>query len=68
VYACNTRRKLRAAIDRSGIDVVIYTNESEPRYFLFSRLLYALAVFHQRFAPRATRLALVALARKRGPA
>ena len=68
VYACNTRRRLRAALTRVGLDSVVYTNESEPRYFLFSRLLYALAVFHQRFAPRAMRLALVAFARKEATA
>lgn len=65
VYVCNTRRKLRRALERAGFDAVVYTTESEPRYFRFSRLLYALAVFHQRFAPRAVRLALVAFARKR---
>ncbi len=65
VYACNTRRQLRKALERAGFDSVVYTNESEPRYFQFSRVAYALAVLHQRFAPRALKLGLVAFARKR---
>jgi SAM-dependent methyltransferase len=64
VYACNTRRKLRRALVSSGFDGIVYTTESEPRYFLFSRALYALAVLHQRFAPSALRLALFAFARR----
>ncbi|HEU4428949.1 MAG TPA: class I SAM-dependent methyltransferase, partial [Myxococcota bacterium] len=63
VYACNSRRALRAALARAGFDGVVYTRDAEPRYFLFSRLLYAFAVFHQRFSPPMFRLSLVAFAR-----
>lgn len=64
VYACNTTGKLRRALARAGFDGVAYGAEAEPRYFAFSRLLYALAVLHQRFMPRALRLSLLAYARK----
>jgi SAM-dependent methyltransferase len=66
VYACNTVGKLRRELARSGFDAVVYGYEAEPRYFAFSRLLYALAVLHQRFAPRALRVSLLAYARKPG--
>ena len=64
VYACNTTGKLRRALTRFGFDAVVYGYEAEPRYFEFSRPLYALAVMHQRFAPRALSLSLFAYARK----
>lgn len=64
VYACNTRGKLRRALARSGFEGIVYSIDSEPRYFLFSRALYALAVLHQRFSPGALRLTLFAFARK----
>jgi hypothetical protein len=65
VYACNTRRALRAALAEAGFDGVVYTRDAEPRYFMFSRLLYAFAVFHQCFSPPMFRLSLVAFARKK---
>lgn len=67
IYACNTRRRLRRALERAGFDPVVYAIESEPRYFRFSRWLYALAALHQRYAPRAFKLALVGFARKGSP-
>jgi len=66
VYACNTTGKLRRALAHAGFDGVAYGYEAEPRYFAFSRLLYALAVLHQRFAPRTLRVSLLAFARKPG--
>jgi SAM-dependent methyltransferase len=60
VYRCNTTRKLRRALVRAGFDAAVYGYESEPRYFEFSRVLYGLAVMHQRFAPRALRVGLLA--------
>jgi SAM-dependent methyltransferase len=65
VYACNTTGKLRRALARAGFDAVVYGYEAEPRYFAFSRALYALAVLHQRFAPGFLRLSLFAYAEKR---
>jgi ubiquinone/menaquinone biosynthesis C-methylase UbiE len=64
VYACNTRRRLRRALADSGFDAVVYGFEAEPRYFAFSRFLYMLGVLHQRFAPSALRVSLVAFGRK----
>jgi hypothetical protein len=59
-YRCNTTRRLRKAMERAGFDAVVYGFESEPRYFQFSRLLYGLAVLHQRYAPRSLALSLFA--------
>ena len=64
-YQCNTTRRLRRALNGSGFDAVVYGYESEPRYFEFSRSLYALAVMHQRFAPSALRLSLFAFGERR---
>jgi SAM-dependent methyltransferase len=64
VYKCNTARRLRRALGAAGFDAVVYGYESEPHYFLFSRALYALAVLHQRLAPRSLRLSLFAFGRK----
>lgn len=64
VYACNTTGRLRRALARANFDAVVYGYEAEPRYFAFSRVLYALAVLHQRFAPRTLRVSLLAFARK----
>jgi len=63
-YRCNTTRRLRKALSQAGFEAVVYGFESEPRYFEFSRFLYALAVMHQRFVPRAFRLSLFAFGEK----
>jgi SAM-dependent methyltransferase len=67
VYRCNTARKLRYMLDRHGLDCVVLTYESEPAYLSFSRLSYAMGVFHQRHAPRPIRRTLFAFGRKRQP-
>lgn len=64
-YKCNSARRLRRALGGAGFDSVVYGYESEPHYFQFSKTLYALAVMHQRFAPRAFRLSLFAFGEKR---
>lgn len=64
VYRCNTRRKIARAMERSGFDHVVYTYEAEPSYLSFSRFFYALGVLHQRYAPRAVRLAIFAFGQK----
>ncbi len=51
VYRCNTIPKVRAALDRCGFEHVVYGFRAEPSYLAFSRLVYALGVFYQRFAP-----------------
>jgi SAM-dependent methyltransferase len=65
LYRCNTRRRLLAALDRHGFDAVVQMHEPNPAYLSFSRLTYALGVFHQRYAPHAIRRTLLAYARKR---
>ena len=64
VYRCNSVRELRTALERHGFEAVVQTQEPEPAYVSFSRILYALAVFHQRHAPRPFRRMLLAYARK----
>jgi SAM-dependent methyltransferase len=64
LYRCNSVRKLRAALERHGFDAVVQTQEPEPAYVSFSGFLYALAVFHQRHAPRPFRRILLAFAQK----
>jgi SAM-dependent methyltransferase len=63
-YRCNSVRALRRALRQRTNDVVVQTHEPEPAYLSFSRFLYALAVFHQRHAPRSLRRLLFACARK----
>jgi SAM-dependent methyltransferase len=66
VYRCNSIRGLRGAFARHGLDGVVLTHESEPTYLPFSKILYSLAVFHQRHAPRPIQRLLLAYARKPG--
>lgn len=65
VYRCNTARKLRRELERNGMDAVIVPFESEPAYLSFSRVLYTLGVFHQRYAPLHFRRTLMAFGTKR---
>jgi ubiquinone/menaquinone biosynthesis C-methylase UbiE len=67
VYRCNTRGKLRRTLRQYGFEGCVYGYEAEPSYFSFSRILYALAVFHQRHAPDVFRLTLQAFTRKMQP-
>jgi SAM-dependent methyltransferase len=64
-YRCNSRGKLRRALERHGFDFVVQTHEPEPAYLGFSRALYALGVVYQRYAPSAVRRVLLAYATKR---
>jgi SAM-dependent methyltransferase len=64
VYRCNSRRRLRRALERQHLECVVETHEPEPAYLSFSRFLYALGVMYQRYAPRAIRRTLLAYARK----
>jgi SAM-dependent methyltransferase len=65
VYRANTRKRLQAALERSGFDAVVYGTEGEPSYLGFSRLAYRLGMAHRRLAPQALRVGLVAWARRR---
>jgi SAM-dependent methyltransferase len=64
LYRCNSVHRLRGALERHGFDAVVQTQEPEPAYVSFSGLLYALAVFHQRHAPRPFRRILLAFAQR----
>lgn len=64
-YRCNTKRKIRAALEHFGFDHCVYEFESEPYYLSFSRPLYYLGVLHQRFAFNILRAAIFAFAQKR---
>lgn len=65
LYRCNTRRKIRATLNRYGFDNCVYEHESEPYYLSFSRPFYFLGVLHQRFAFRFLRAGIFVFAQKR---
>ena len=64
-YRCNTKRKIRRMFKKYGFKGCVYGYEAEPLYFSFSQFFYALAVFHQRFAPNIFKLALFAFGEKK---
>jgi hypothetical protein len=65
VYLCNTRRKLRRALDDHGFDAAVYCTEDEPAYLAMSPFTYRLGLLHRRLAPQAIKPGLVAFARRR---
>jgi SAM-dependent methyltransferase len=67
LYRCNTRAKLRTMFRKHGFDAAVYGYEAEPSYLSFSKIAYALGVLHQKFAPNALKVSLVAFGRKRLP-
>ncbi len=64
-YRCNTKRKIRKMLDKSGFDNCVYEYESEPYYLSFNRLFYWSGVIHQRFALSMFKPAIFAFGRKR---
>ena len=62
-YRCNTVAKLRRALQRNGFEHSVYGYEAEPSYLSFSKVAYVLGALHQRFAPRACRLAIFGFGR-----
>jgi len=62
---CNTPRKMRAFLDKSNFDYVVYTHEAEPAYLHFSRFFYWFGVLYQRLAPPAVRRSIFAFAQKK---
>ena len=64
LYKCNTRAKLRAMFRKHRFDAVVYGYEAEPSYLSFSIFAYALGVLHQKFAPNALKVSLMAFGRK----
>ena len=64
-YRCNTARRLRNALQENDFRHCVYGYEAEPSYFKFSALLYRVASWHQRHAPKAIRVTLFAFGEKR---
>ena len=60
LYRCNTIRSIRRQMRTYGFRAAVYGHTSEPSYFRFSKLAYAIGVFHQRFAPSAWGLTIFA--------
>nr|MBC8371969.1 hypothetical protein [Planctomycetota bacterium] len=67
LYKCNTRAKLRTMFRKHRFDAAVYGYEAEPSYLSFSKIVYALGVLHQKFAPNALKVSLVAFGRKLPP-
>ena len=51
LYRCNTVFQLRKWMRKYGFDHVCYGYEAAPSYLNFSKILYALGVLHQKYAP-----------------
>jgi SAM-dependent methyltransferase len=64
LYRCNTRKKIKKMLAKYNFDAYVFGYEAEPHYLSFSRLLYYLAVLHQRFAPNLFKIAIFAFAQK----
>jgi ubiquinone/menaquinone biosynthesis C-methylase UbiE len=61
VYRANTQGKLRQLLRRYGFDACVYGYEAEPSYIPPTRsLLYRLAAWHARYAPRRFKISLFA--------
>lgn len=63
VYRCNSSGALRRMLRRHGFNAVVYGYEAEPGYLAFSKITYALGVFHQKYAPKFLKPALFAFGR-----
>jgi SAM-dependent methyltransferase len=66
VFKCNSVRKLRNIMKKSGLQCVVYGYEAEPSYLSFSKMAYLFGVIHQKFAPRFMKPALFAFGRMLG--
>lgn len=64
-YRCNTVRKIKSMLSKYGFESCVYGYEAEPAYLSFSRAFYFLGYLHQRFAPRAFKVAIFAFAKKK---
>ena len=60
VYKCNSIWKLKSAMEKNGLECVVYGYEAEPYYLSFSKIAYFFGVLHQRFAPRFMKSAIFA--------
>jgi SAM-dependent methyltransferase len=63
-YRCNTRKRLQRVLTECGFDAYVYGYEAEPPYLSFSLFAYRFGVLHQRLAPEALKIGLVAFAQK----
>ncbi len=63
VYRCNSLRKLKRIMKKTGFECVVYGYEAEPSYLSFSKSAYFLGVLHQRFAPGFLKPAIFAFGR-----
>jgi SAM-dependent methyltransferase len=68
VYRCNTRARLRRALEEHGFDAAVYASEDEPSYLTFSAGAYRLGLLHRRLAPRGMLIGLLGWGRRRGAA
>ncbi len=50
-YKCNTTSKLKRLLRDNNFVPTVYTFESEPSYFSFSRILYFFGYLYQKMAP-----------------
>ncbi len=63
-YRCNTRRKLKKALERAGLDCCVYTFEAEPSYLQFSPILFRVGAVVHRWMPGPLRWALLGFGKK----
>jgi SAM-dependent methyltransferase len=64
-YRCNTVGAIRRMLDQYGFEHCVYGYQSDPAHFGFSKVLYALGVLHQRYAPRRIRTSIFVFAQRR---
>jgi 2-polyprenyl-3-methyl-5-hydroxy-6-metoxy-1,4-benzoquinol methylase len=64
LYRCNTRGRLRRALERHGFKACVYGYEAEPTYLSFNGLAYWLGTLHAKLAPQVFQLVLFGFARK----
>ena len=63
MYKCNSIRKIKNIMNKSGFECAVYGYEAEPSYLSFSMIAYFFGVLYQRFAPRFLKPAIFAFGR-----
>lgn len=61
---CNTIRKVKNDLKKSGFDPVVYGYNAEPSYLSFSSFSYFLGVLYQRYAPGVFKIGIHAFGKK----
>ena len=64
VYRCNTVGNLKAMLNASGFESIVYGYESEPGYLEFSKLVFGIAAKMRSLIPSGLRTSIFAFARK----